>query len=275
MRVLKTVAEVRDHLQHFNHIGFVPTMGALHDGHLSLIKRAKEEEDVVVCSIFVNPTQFNDAVDFEKYPRHEEEDLRLLEAVGCDVVFLPSFETVYPEPDRNQYEFGPLAATMEGEKRPGHFNGVASVVKRLFEIVRPEKAYFGLKDYQQYLIVKRMTKDFGLNVEVVGCPTVREASGLARSSRNERLDARSTKLAEELYRSLDLVRRNSEGKSSAELESLGRRYLDGFPEIEVEYFKVVDPASLDVPRIDDGSVPRRALVAAFIGGIRLIDNMEI
>ena len=275
MRVYRTVSEIRNYLDGKQSIGFVPTMGALHDGHLSLLRKARNENEVTVCSVFVNPTQFNDPEDFKNYPRSVADDLKALEETGCDLVFLPEVGVVFPEPDTRNYDLGPIAEVLEGEKRPGHFNGVASVVKRLLEITKPQRAYFGLKDYQQFLVVKHMAKMFDLGVEVVGCDTVREDSGLAMSSRNERLDAEDRALAGELYQSLRLVAEESAGKSSAELEAIGKGHLSKFPRIQIEYFSVVDPQNLRTPAIDDGSAPRRALVAAKIGEVRLIDNMEV
>lgn len=275
MRVFKTTLEVREFLSEKGDIGFVPTMGALHDGHLSLIERSRMENDVTVCSIFVNPTQFNDLGDFNKYPRHEARDLEMLGNVKCDAVFMPDVREVFPKPDEVKYDLSPIADVLEGEKRPGHFNGVASVVKRLFEIVEPDRAYFGLKDFQQYLLVKKLVERYALGVDVIGCPIIREASGLARSSRNERLSEADKALAAQLYESLRFIERHSKGSTSLELEGMGRAHLAGYPQIEVEYFRVVDPETLRQPLSDDGQTPRRALVAARIGEVRLIDNMGI
>ncbi len=275
MRVFKTTLEVRKFLSGEESIGFVPTMGALHEGHLSLIERAQTENDLTVCSIFVNPSQFNDPNDFKKYPRHECRDLEMLESMRCDLVFMPGVDEVFPKPDEVKYDLSPIADVLEGEKRPGHFNGVASVVKRLFEIVEPDRAYFGLKDYQQYLLIKNLSERYGLGVKVIGCPTIREASGLARSSRNERLGVEDALPAAQLYESLRLIADKSRGHTSAELENMGRAHLAQYPRIEVEYLKVVDPDTLLVPMKDDGTSSRRALIAARIGEVRLIDNMEI
>ncbi|MBX7181937.1 MAG: pantoate--beta-alanine ligase, partial [Bacteroidia bacterium] len=168
-------------------IGFVPTMGALHEGHISLVNKAKGENDRVVVSIFVNPNQFNNAVDLEKYPRTFDRDYSMLEKVGNDVLFFPSVGEIYPEPDTRTFHFGKLEQVMEGEFRPGHFNGVAQVVSRLFDIIKPDKAYFGEKDFQQLAIIQTMTRNLQLPITIVPCPTLRLANGLAMSSRNERL----------------------------------------------------------------------------------------
>ncbi|MCD4665673.1 MAG: pantoate--beta-alanine ligase, partial [Bacteroidales bacterium] len=191
MKVFNTRIDIRKYLgaQKSNglKIGFVPTMGALHEGHISLLKEAKADCDVVVCSIFVNPIQFNNNNDLEKYPREIESDIEKLNSVDCDVLFHPTVEEMYPVPDETIFDFGELDKVMEGQHRPGHFNGVAVVVKKLFEIVEPDKAYFGLKDYQQIVIIHKLTKDYNLPVEIIPCPTTREDSGLAMSSRNELL----------------------------------------------------------------------------------------
>ena len=275
MRVFNTTLEVREFLSRKGNIGFVPTMGALHEGHLSLIDKSLGENDLTVCSIFVNPTQFNDSNDFKNYPRHEARDLEMLENAKCDMVFIPDVRDVFPKPDQVVYDLSSIAEVLEGERRPGHFNGVASVVKRLFEIIQPDRAYFGLKDYQQYLLIKKLSERYDLGVEVIGCPTIREASGLAKSSRNERLSPQDKVLAKQLYESLSLVRSRSRGVSSLELENMGREYLEKFSNIELEYFSVVDADTLHKPLIDDGSAPRVALVAAKVGDVRLIDNMKI
>ncbi|MDE7373783.1 MAG: pantoate--beta-alanine ligase, partial [Odoribacter sp.] len=180
-------------------IGFVPTMGALHEGHLSLVKASKKNSDITVVSIFVNPTQFNDPEDLKRYPRTLEQDIRLLETVDCDIVFAPSVEEIYPEPDTRKFDFGYLESVMEGAKRPGHFNGVGQVVSRLFDIVSPDKAFFGMKDFQQVAIIKYMVKQLKYNIEIIPCPIVREESGLAKSSRNTLLDEEHKKTAPHIY----------------------------------------------------------------------------
>lgn len=256
-------------------IGFVPTMGALHEGHTSLISRALKENESVVCSIFVNPTQFNDPNDFERYPRQIEVDLAKLEAAGCQAAFTPNVLEVFPESDPHTYKLGQVAERLEGSKRPGHFNGVASVVKRLFELVQPDKAYFGLKDYQQFLVIKAMVAQYGLPVHIVGCETVRDPDGLAKSSRNQLLSPGQRKEALHLSKSLIKVKEAFLGGITEGLEAIGVEYLDGHPELDLEYFEVADPDTLahigNAPIASDrGAV---VLVAARTGDVRLIDNM--
>ncbi len=222
-------------------IGFVPTMGALHKGHLSLVEKSSSENDLTVVSIFVNPTQFNDPKDFDRYPREVEQDLELLKSVKVDYVFLPDNAEIYPEKDEHQYELGEVSLVLEGAFRPGHFNGVASVVKRLFEIVQPKRAYFGLKDFQQYRIITELNKNYNLGVEVIGCDTVRDEDGLALSSRNMLLSKEEKNLALHLSKTLRLMSENSESMNHIELENLGKKYLTDYPELELEYVKVVDP----------------------------------
>ena len=253
-------------------IGFIPTMGALHAGHISLIVASKKENDLTVCSIFVNPTQFNEASDFNKYPRQVEADLEKLKQAGCDAVFVPEVKDIYPEPDKTIYELGHVAEKIEGAHRPGHFNGVASVVKRLLELVKPHNAYFGLKDYQQYLVIKKLTEQYGLNVNIVGCPIKRQESGLAMSSRNQLLTDKGEDTAINLYRSLELVKKAVHQYSSEELEKIGWTYLESKEGVTPEYFVVVDKNTLESPQ-ENQEDELIALVAAHVDGVRLIDNM--
>jgi pantoate--beta-alanine ligase len=204
MRVIHTIAELKEllqqHRQEGKTIGFVPTMGALHKGHITLVERCVAENDICVVSIFVNPTQFNNHEDLRLYPRTPEEDYELLRSTGTDVVFAPSVEEIYPGPDIRIFDFGLLDKVMEGAFRPGHFNGVAQVVSKLFAFVEPHKAYFGEKDFQQLAIVREMVKQQELPVEIVGVPTVREQNGLAMSSRNQRLSVEQREHASEIHR---------------------------------------------------------------------------
>lgn len=256
-------------------IGFVPTMGALHKGHLSLIEKSSSENDITVVSIFVNPTQFNDSKDFDRYPREVEHDLDLLKSVEVDYIFLPSNTEIYPAIDEHNYELGELSFVIEGASRPGHFNGVASVVKRLFEIVQPNRAYFGLKDFQQYRIIKELNKNYNLGVDVIGCDTVRDENGLALSSRNMLLSKKEKSLAAHLSKTLKLLSENSKSLNHLELENLGRNYLTKYPDLELEYIRVVDPESFEPPTAKTKKGERLALLAAKIGKIRLLDNMKI
>ncbi len=209
MQIFKTRATLADRVEEHKGrgrvVGMVPTMGALHEGHLSLVRLAKSRCDIVVVSIFVNPTQFNDPEDLKRYPRTPEADAKLLEAEGCDILFLPTVEEIYPEPDTRVFDFGYIGEVMEGAKRPGHFNGVAQVVSRLFTIVKPDVAFFGRKDFQQIAIVKSMVKQLHFNIEIVSCPIVREEDGLAMSSRNALLDPAGRAAAPQIYRTLQMA----------------------------------------------------------------------
>lgn len=255
-------------------IGFIPTMGALHAGHISLIAASKKENDLTVCSIFVNPTQFNEASDFNKYPRQVEADLEKLKQAGCDAVFVPEVKDIYPETDTTIYELGHIAEKIEGAHRPGHFNGVASVVKRLLELVKPHNAYFGLKDYQQYLVIKKLAEQYHLDVNIVGCQIMREESGLAMSSRNQLLTEKGEETAINLYRSLKLVKNAAHLYPADELEKIGLAYLESKQGVIPEYFVVVDKNTLESPANGQES-NLIALVAARVEEVRLIDNMYL
>jgi len=257
-------------------IGFVPTMGALHEGHLSLIAKAKASCDVVVCSIFVNPTQFNDPKDLLLYPRTEEADITLLKDAGCDVVFVPTVSTIYPEGQRVQdYNFGTLTSEWEGRFRPGHFNGVITVVKRLFEIVLPHKSFFGKKDFQQYSVIREWVKRYEVDVEVVGCDTIRASSGLALSSRNKRLSEEQVILATAFSKALLFLQEN---KLNNNVEALLAEAFELFIEkeqIELQYFTVANSETLEqLDKLSDAK-HQVALIAGFIGGVRLIDELEL
>lgn len=257
-------------------IGFVPTMGALHDGHLSLIRSSKKDNPVTLCSIFVNPTQFNDPKDFEKYPITIEQDIEMLEAAGCDVLFLPSLKEMYPEgiQPKMHYELGVLEKVLEGKFRPGHFQGVSMVVHRLLEIVQPDSLYLGQKDYQQCMVIAKLieliNQDKKIKVNI--CPTFREADGLAMSSRNMRLDEVERKAAIAIYQSLILVKENIQTENVSELKQKAHSLLEkaGF---RVEYFEIVDATGLSSIDQYGGQQKLIALVAAYINEVRLIDNM--
>jgi pantoate--beta-alanine ligase len=254
-------------------IGFVPTMGALHPGHISLIEKSRGENDITVCSIFVNPIQFNSSEDLKRYPRMPEADLSMLEAAGCDMVFMPSAEEMYPEPVTKQYQFGALDTVMEGAFRPGHFNGVAVVVDRLFQLTRPHRAYFGLKDYQQLLVIREMVRQEQHPVKIVGCPIIREPDGLAMSSRNLRLNPNDRKSAAGIYQSLCYANEIYRSCSIPELEAEITKKLHAIPGLEVEYVTVADAQTLQKPGHWPPFTPVVVCVAAYLGGIRLIDNM--
>ncbi|MCD6091081.1 MAG: pantoate--beta-alanine ligase [Bacteroidales bacterium] len=253
-------------------IGFVPTMGALHAGHLALVSEAGKQCDIVVASIFVNPIQFNNKEDLKKYPRTFESDREMLEKTGCDVIFFPSVEEMYPEEVEEKYNFGALETVMEGAARPGHFSGVAVVVKRLFDLVHPDKAFFGKKDFQQLAIIRALTKQMGSPIQIVGMDTVREADGLAMSSRNRRLSAQEREQAVELSQALNFIKQNKNNFTLVQLEANAIEKLSR--NFRVEYIQIVDGHSLQ--SITDWSQSNYPVVcaAAFLGDVRLIDNLE-
>lgn len=255
-------------------VGFVPTMGALHAGHISLVKEAKKDCDVCVVSIFVNPTQFNNLEDLEKYPRTIERDAALLAEAGADVVFTPSVDEIYPEPDTRIFDFGTLDKVMEGEHRPGHFNGVAQVVSRLFDIVKPTKAYFGEKDFQQLAIIRAMVKQLSLDIEIMPMPILRESSGLALSSRNERLSAEQKEIATNIYKALKGSKDECLGKESVALtiEKVTEK-INSIQPLRVEYFDIVDGYTLQSVKNWSDSEYIVGCIAVFCGDVRLIDNI--
>lgn len=254
-------------------IGFVPTMGALHEGHISLVKKCREQNDVCIVSIFVNPTQFNNQTDLEKYPRTIDEDIKLLNYAGVDIVFVPSVQEIYPEPDNRQFDFGQLDKVMEGKFRPGHFNGVAQVVSRLFDIVEPDKAYFGEKDFQQLAIVRQMVRQLNIPVEIVPMPIRREDSGLAMSSRNQRLTEDQKKDAVNIYRVLSESKTLYNNKTVEELRFWVIENINKIASLEVEYFEIVDGNTLQ--QISDWKDTQYAVgcITVFCGEVRLIDNI--
>ena len=276
MLLIETISELNKKLKSFGNsaiVGFVPTMGALHDGHLSLVEQAVAETDKVVVSIFVNPTQFNNSKDLERYPRTLDADLKLLEKTGCDIVFAPRVNEIYPEPDNRKFDFGTLETEMEGKHRPGHFNGVAQVVSRLFEIVKPSKAYFGLKDFQQLAIIKNMVMQLNLPVEIVSCPIVREESGLAMSSRNELLSAEERKNAAVISEILFEAKELTGEKSVNELKNWIVETINKNKYLSVEYVDIVDDVQLQPIKNWSEKAIKVCCVAVFCGKVRLIDNI--
>lgn len=258
-------------------VGLVPTMGALHAGHKSLVDRARKENDIVVVSVFVNPTQFNNAEDLKTYPRTEEADAAMLAAAGVDFVFMPTAEEVYPEPDTRVFDLGPVAEVMEGAMRPGHFNGVAQIVSKLFAIVRPTRAYFGEKDFQQIAVIRRMVELEGFDIEIVDCPIVREEDGLAMSSRNVRLSPEARAVAPNIHKllvaSLDLKK---QGYSPVEVARLTEDALNNIPGLETEYYQIVDALTMQ-PIAEWNEAGARGAVGCatvYCGGVRLIDNIR-
>lgn len=254
-------------------VGFVPTMGALHAGHISLVKRALEACDRCVVSVFVNPTQFNDPKDLETYPRTFEADAKLLAEAGAHAVFHPSVEEIYPERDERVFEVGRVAEVMEGAHRPGHFNGVMQVVSRLFDIVRPEKAFFGEKDFQQIAVIRAMCRLLNSPVEIVDCPIVREADGLALSSRNVRLTPEQRIIAPSIYRILGESLDFAKGHTPAETEHWVTDRLNAIDQLRVEYYEIVDADSLERVEHWSDSAHIQGCITVFCGEVRLIDNI--
>lgn len=277
MNVFTSVAALRSALERVDAsgIGFVPTMGALHAGHRSLVERARRENATVVVSIFVNPTQFNDKTDLRNYPRTPEADARLLEEAGADCVLMPSVEEIYPEPDTRQFDFGMIDKVMEGATRPGHFNGVAQVVSRLFDIVRPARAYFGEKDFQQIAVIRAMLEQLGQPVEIVECPIVRGDDGLALSSRNQLLDAPHRAAAPHIYATLRAAAEKSHTLSPAQLKAWVADEIDRNPLLETIYYQSVDARTMQEVTAWDDAPRIQGCIAVQAGPIRLIDNIRI
>lgn len=255
-------------------VGFVPTMGALHSGHISLVTKAKSECDVVVVSVFVNPTQFNDPNDLKSYPRTPEADAQMLAKAGADVVFMPTVDQIYPEPDTRVFDFGQIDKVMEGASRPGHFNGVAQVVSRLFDIVKPHKAYFGEKDFQQIAVINAMVAQLELDVEIVSCPIIRDIDGLALSSRNALLTPQHRVVAPEIYAALKSGVAQMNSLSPAEVERFVSEMINKNPLLNVIYFEIVDADSLQ--RVSSWSRHRaiQGCITVQAGAVRLIDNIK-
>ena len=278
MLIVQTIAELKACLngerEQGHSVGLVPTMGALHAGHASLVERSVKENDVTVVSIFLNPTQFNDKKDLERYPRTLEADCELLEKCGAQVVFAPSVDEVYPEPDTRVFSYPPTDAVMEGAFRPGHFNGVCQIVSKLFDYVEPDRAYFGEKDYQQICVIRRMVEDLKMNINIVACPVIREESGLARSSRNTLLSDDERQLAAHIYRVLSESRKKQ--MSVAETHDFVVSEIDAIEGLKVQYFSIVDGLTLaDVSTWDDAeSVVGCITVYCGAVPIRLIDHIR-
>ena len=255
-------------------VGLVPTMGALHAGHASLVKRSVAENDATVVSVFVNPTQFNDKTDLEKYPRTLEADCRLLDECGATIAFAPSVEEVYPEPDTRRFSYAPLDTVMEGKYRPGHFNGVCQVVSKLFDMVKPDRAYFGEKDFQQLAIIREMVRQMHFPLQIVGCPIVREADGLALSSRNKRLTpeqrTEALKISQTLFASVEYAKSHT----VAETKQFVEDRIAAAPGLRLEYFSLVDGNTLQDVSAWDDSTYIVGCITVFCGEVRLIDNIK-
>ena len=280
MKIFQFASQLNDELNRNKiqgkKIGFVPTMGALHDGHLSLIQKSQTENDLTVCSIFVNPTQFNNQEDLINYPSSNEEDTKLLQEINCDYLYLPNPKDVYPNGLKtNAFHFGGIENEMEGAKRPGHFDGVATVVKRLLEITIPDRAYFGEKDFQQLQIIKKLVALEHIPCEIIPCAIFREKNGLAMSSRNRRLNPAQLQAAPAIYQSLVKAKSNFESKTITELhEAISLQYKN-MDELDLEYFEIADIDTLKPAKQKEKNKKYRAFIAVFAGSIRLIDNIDL
>ncbi len=278
MKIVKSIKELKSILaaerEKGKQIGLVPTMGALHAGHISLVNRCAKENGICVVSDFVNPTQFNDKHDLETYPHTLDQDSALLEAAKCDILFAPSVEEMYPEPDTRTFSLGTVQEVMEGARRPGHFNGVCQIVSKLFYAVEPDNAYFGEKDFQQIAVIKAMVKQLGIKVKINPCPIVREADGLALSSRNSRLTPELRQKAPLIARTLKESRKFAPEKSVKEVKEYVINTLNACPEMRVEYYEIVDGNSLvSIDKWNDTDYPV-GCITVFCGDVRLIDNIK-
>tara|TARA_Y100001954_G_scaffold233354_1_gene286487 strand:- start:1281 stop:2120 length:840 start_codon:yes stop_codon:yes gene_type:complete len=277
MKIFKLKEELKSYLNTQNDkktVSFVPTMGALHNGHLSLISKAKQNSDLVVCSIFVNPTQFNNSEDLETYPRTLDEDLTVLIDINCDVVYLPEVSDLYHENEKvKKFHFNGLDKFMEGRGRQSHFNGVATVVEKLFRIVNPKKAYFGQKDIQQLQIIKHITKQLDLDIEIIGVPTKREVSGLAMSSRNKRLSESDLKKATLIYKTLLFIKENASKYSVEDLKEISIEKFQKHVELDLEYLEIVALENLQPIKKYNEKGHNAACIAVSISSVRLIDNI--
>ena len=253
--------------------GFVPTMGALHEGHIALVTRCVSENDCCVVSVFVNPTQFNDKNDLLHYPRTPEADCALLEKAGCDIVFMPTVEEMYPEEDTRVFNLGAVAEVMEGKFRPGHFNGVAQIVSKLFAAVTPDRAYFGEKDFQQIAVIREMNRQLKFPIEIIACPIVREADGMALSSRNRRLTPEQRKNAVNISQTLFKSRTFAEQHTVSETIAFVTESLNSIPEMRVEYYEIVDGDTLQPVTDWDDAAHIVGCITVYCGEVRLIDNI--
>lgn len=280
MEIVRTQKELKEHLDllraNGKTIGLVPTMGALHAGHASLVKRSVAENDATVVSVFVNPTQFNDKRDLENYPRNEKADAELLASLGATYAFIPGVEEMYPEPDTRQFSYPPIDTVMEGARRPGHFNGVCQIVSKLFYAVEPDRAYFGEKDFQQIAVIRAMVKDLNIPLELCPCPIVRQEDGLALSSRNALLDADERKLALNISKTLFESQKYAKNHSVEETHSFVVDTINANEGLEVQYYEIVDGISLQPVSSWDESEYIVGCITVFCGHIpvRLIDNIK-
>lgn len=278
MKVFTTIADLKAEIATQKAtgktVGLVPTMGALHAGHVSLVNRCVSDNDITVVSVFVNPTQFNDKNDLKNYPRTLEKDAELLQNAGCHIIFAPSETEIYPEPDTRIFDFTPLDKVMEGKHRPGHFNGVAQIVSKLFDIVKPNKAYFGEKDFQQLTIIREMVKQLKLTLDIVACPIIRETDGLAMSSRNSRLSEDQRKKAVTISKVLFESRNFAASKSISDLIKWVIDTINATDDLKVEYFEIVNGDTLQTVSSWDESSHVVGCITVFCGEVRLIDNIR-
>ncbi len=274
IKELQTLLDI--HRTKNNTIGFVPTMGALHNGHLSLINASNENNDISVCSIFVNPTQFNNISDLDNYPRTLEADIALLEKANCDIVFIPNVETMYPKEDRKIiFNFGSFEQVMEGKDRPGHFQGVGEIVKKLFEVIMPDNSYFGKKDYQQLLIIKELVRQYNLSPNIIGCEIIREDDGLAMSSRNTRLTKEQRAQSPIIHQTLLWAKENSINYSPKELTEEVNKRINANSEMIITYFEISEASSLRSCKEWKKGVHYIGFIVVQMGSVRLIDNIDI
>ncbi|MBW4768037.1 pantoate--beta-alanine ligase [Hoylesella nanceiensis] len=280
MKIFDNIVDLQNELFYLRKankkIGLVPTMGALHQGHASLVKQCVADNDITIVSVFLNPTQFNDPKDLERYPRTFEEDCKILNEVGADIVFAPTPKEMYPTPDNRHFEFPPTSTVMEGAKRPGHFNGVCQVVSRLFYITKPHNAYFGEKDWQQICVIKQLVKYLNLDINIIECPIIREESGLAMSSRNALLTSEERAIAANIYRILKESVTKKDSLSVGELQQEVINSINAIDQLEVEYFEIVDGNTLETIHSWNDSPYIVGCITVYCGAtpIRLIDHIK-
>lgn len=280
MKIFDNIVDLQNELFYLRKankkIGLVPTMGALHQGHASLVKQCVADNDITIVSVFLNPTQFNDPKDLERYPRTFEEDCKILNEVGTDIVFAPTPKEMYPTPDNRHFEFPPTSTVMEGAKRPGHFNGVCQVVSRLFYITKPHNAYFGEKDWQQICVIKQLVKYLNLDINIIECPIIREESGLAMSSRNALLTSEERAIAANIYRILKESVTKKDSLSVGELQQEVINSINAIDQLEVEYFEIVDGNTLETVHSWNDSPYIVGCITVYCGAtpIRLIDHIK-
>ena len=280
MKIFDNIVDLQNELFYLRKankkIGLVPTMGALHQGHASLVKQCVADNDITIVSVFLNPTQFNDPKDLERYPRTFEEDCKILNEVGADIVFAPTPKEMYPTPDNRHFEFPPTSTVMEGAKRPGHFNGVCQVVSRLFYITKPHNAYFGEKDWQQICVIKQLVKYLNLDINIIECPIIREESGLAMSSRNALLTSEERTIAANIYRILKESVTKKDSLSVDELQQEVINSINAIDQLEVEYFEIVDGNTLETVHSWNDSPYIVGCITVYCGAtpIRLIDHIK-